>query len=164
MSTINLTQVAARFATLPGHASLIYFDKDTDTIISICPTPMLRFPNRLSYTFSAHRVGGPFDWEDAAKYVELAVSKFDWGIVPVGGSHDINLVPGAEQPPSVDIRTVVTNKDDSGIYHAGHLCLDISEAVFEMNLVVATLQGVIADRLAGLVKLESASPSQATKH
>jgi hypothetical protein len=152
MSTINLTQVAARFATLPGHASLVYFDKDTDTIISICPTPMLRFPNRLSYTFSAHRVGGPFEWEDAAEYVELAVSKFD-------------LVPGHKQPPKVDIRTVTTAKGaDSGIYHVGHLYLDVSKAVFEMNLVVATLQGATADRLAGLVKLESASPSQATKH
>ena len=152
MSTINLTQVAARFATLPGHASLVYFDKDTDTIISICPTPMLRFPNRLSYAFSAHRVGGSFDWEDAAKYVELAASKFA-------------LEPGNKQPPSVDIRTVSTNNgDDSGIYYCGHLCLDVSEEVFEMNLVVATLQGVIDDRLAGLVKPESASPSQATKH
>ena len=114
MSAIKLAQAAVRFADLPGQACLMYFDKDTDTVISICPTPRPTAPNILSYNFSAQRVGSPFDWEDAAEYVELAVSKFE-------------LTPNAAQPPKVAMTTVATTHTRGGICHSGQLCLEVSK-------------------------------------
>ena len=147
--TRRLEMVETRFSALPGQPSIIYWDSSNDTVVSICPVPQVGLVtvmlDHLNFVVIAHRAQRPgvefvpFSKDEAAKYIEQAANKIDFGALV-----ESDEITSAQYHLALDAKGYA---DSHGIGYKAIICVPVSAEILSMNLGIAIAQGDAAKRI-----------------
>ena len=153
----RLEYVESRFSAIPGQPSIIFFEQETDTVVSICPVPqvglVITMPDTLNYVAVAHRIGGEFNKEQAAQYIERAANMIDFGEL---------VAPEVEQSTFQLALDPAGVTNDTGTGYRAILCVNVPSSIFQQNLNLAIMQGNAAQRIADSIYSQAMPGSQST--
>lgn len=156
----KLEMVELRYSAVPGQPSIIWWESNTDTVVSICPVPQVGLVSvmldTLNYVAIVHQPKSAdrpaMDKDQAAKYIELAANQVDLGELAPVGAEDVTYKLALDSTPMIDA--------EGGVGFRGILCVPVTSELFKMNLQLLMTQGLAAKRIAE--SMEPQAPNQTT--